>query len=94
MSNQSEAESIGELVRQNLELTQELLKQMHSVRRYIFWQRMISIFYIIIIVGPIILGIFYLPPLLKDAIGSYQELLGENKTGGMDINSILNELQR
>jgi len=95
MSNEKETESIEELVRQNLELTRELAKQMRSVRRYFFWQRILSVFYLIIIIGPIIIGIFYLPPLLKNVIAPYQELLGgANKAGGLDINSILNELQR
>ncbi|PIR92523.1 hypothetical protein COU01_01250 [Candidatus Falkowbacteria bacterium CG10_big_fil_rev_8_21_14_0_10_44_15] len=95
MPDQKEGPStLEELVRKNLELTQELQKQMGSVRRYLFWQRLTSIFYLIIIVGPIIIGIIYLPPLLKNVIAPYQELLGGDKSGGLDINSILNGLNR
>jgi hypothetical protein len=87
--------TIEELVKKNLELTQELKKQMEKIRRYFFWQRMFSIFYFIIIVGPIILGLIYLPPLLKNVVSPYQELLGgADKTGSLNINSILNEFNK
>lgn len=91
MPNENESVSIEELIKKNLELTQELKKQMEKIRRYFFWQRVLSIFYLIIIIGPIILGLIYLPPLLKNVVAPYQELLGgANKTGSLNINSILN----
>lgn len=98
MPNENESVSIEELVKQNLELTQDLQKQMEKIRRYFFWQRMVSIFYLIIVVGPIILGLIYLPPLLKDVIAPYQEALQGtdklNNPGGLNVNSILNELKK
>ncbi|MFA6551220.1 MAG: hypothetical protein WCV41_01680 [Patescibacteria group bacterium] len=101
MYNQSEVnpiggtESIEELVKQNLELTQDLQKQMEKIRRYFFWQRMVSIFYLIIVIGPIILGLIYLPPLLKDVIAPYQEALGgTSSANSLNVNSILNELKK
>lgn len=87
-------QTLEDLIKQNLELTKELQQQLHSVRRYLFWQRLTSIFYLIIIIGPIIIGLIYLPPLLKNAVAPYQALLGGDKSGGLDINSILNGLNR
>jgi len=84
--------TLEELVRKNLAITESLQVQIHKIKRYIFWQYFASIFYFVLIVGPIILGIIYLPPLLKNVIAPYQELLGGGKAGGMDINSILNGL--
>ncbi|MEK7067376.1 MAG: hypothetical protein AAB956_00055 [Patescibacteria group bacterium] len=92
MSN--DQQTLEDLMKENLELTKELQRQMRSVRHYLLWQKIVSIFYLIIIIGPIIIGIIYLPPLLKNVVAPYQELLGGNKSGGLDINSILNGLNR
>lgn len=83
------------LIKENLELTKELQRQVRSVRRYLLWQRIVGIFYLIIIIGPIIIGLIYLPPLIKNAIGPYQSLLeGVEKVNGLDINSIINGINR
>jgi len=84
---------LEELIKKNIVLTEELQKQMKTVRHYILWQRALSIFYLIIIVGPIILGIIYLPPLLQNAIAPYEELLGGSQNGNLDINKVLNGLK-
>ena len=92
MSN--DQQTLEDLMKENLELTKELQRQMRSVRHYLLWQKIVSIFYLNIIIGPIIIVIIYLTPLLKNVVAPYQELLGGNKSGGLDINSILNGLNR
>lgn len=88
-------QEIENLIKQNIELTKDLQKQIKSVRRYLLWQRIAGIFYLIIIIGPIIIGLIYLPPLIKNAIGPYQSLLeGVEKVNGLDINSIINGINR
>ena len=41
-----------------------------------FWQNVWSFLKILIIVVPIVIGIIYLPPLLKGVFQQYQSLLG------------------
>ena len=49
---------------------QKILKQVYDdaekTRSYIFWGRVISLFYLIIVIGPIILAAIYLPPYIKE----------------------------
>ncbi|MFC1678115.1 hypothetical protein ACFLZ9_00080 [Patescibacteria group bacterium] len=71
-----ENNEIRELLNKNLELTKEILEMTKKIKKFITFQKVMSIIYILIIVVPIILSIFYLPPLLKDVIGPYKELLG------------------
>jgi len=93
---------IKSLLEKNLELTQEIHGMMRSVKRYMLWQRIIGIIYFLLIVVPIIISIIYLPPLLKNLFGQYQQILnGESGTilegflnggqGSFDFKSLLND---
>jgi hypothetical protein len=67
---------IRELLKKNLQLTEEIHAYTRKIKKYMAWQRLVSVFYFIIIVGPIILSIFFLPPIIKSWFGQYQSLLG------------------
>lgn len=87
-------QEILKLLKENLEISQEILRLSQKVQRYIFWQRIIGWFYIVLIVGPIILAIIYLPPLLKNTISQYQDLLGQVDGTQGQINQLKQELPK
>ena len=68
-------EDLKKLMEENLALTKELLAMTKKVKNYIVWQQVFGFVKILLIAVPIILGIIYLPPLLKQVYGTYQELL-------------------
>lgn len=61
--------SLEALVRENLELTRQ-------IKRYIVYGQIMGVVKIVLIVGPLIVGAFYLAPLLKQTLGLYSGLLG------------------
>jgi len=71
-------EEIKELLRQNLELTKEIHDMTHKIKGYITFQKIMSFIYFILIVGPIVLSVIYLPAILNSALGQYKELLSES----------------
>lgn len=76
MENQNQNQpDLKELLEENLKYAKAIYWSVEKVRRYIFWQRVFSIIYIIIIVAPVIVAAIYLPPLLKNYLGPYLELL-------------------
>ena len=85
--------NIERLIKENLEFTKQIHEYTNKTRKYILFAQILSIVKIIIIVGPIILAILYLPPLLSGALDTYSELLGGG-TGQtlMEGNSFLNQL--
>ena len=83
-------EEIKKLLEKNLKLTGEIYKMAKSIKSFILWQRIFSALKILIIVVPIIIGIIYLPPLLKDLINQYQSILG---LGGGEAGSMLDLLK-
>jgi hypothetical protein len=82
-------EEIKKLLEENLKLTQEIYKMTKKIREYITFQKIVSFIYLFLIVAPIILGILYLPPLLKNVYSQYSELLGGDG-GGINIQGFLN----
>ena len=76
-------EEIKKLLEKNLELTEEIYKKTKYIKRHVIIQQIFGLLKILIIAVPIVLGIIYLPPLLKDVYAKYQEFL--NLDGKMDI---------
>lgn len=68
------------LLNENLALTRAILEQTNKTRRWILFGQIAGVIKIILIVAPLIAGVIYLGPLLKQALGAYQGLLG-NGTG-------------
>ncbi len=97
----SETEEIKKLLEQNLKLTEEIYAISKKIKRYMSFQSMVSLFYLFIIIAPIIIGIIYLPPLLGGMFDQYKDLLGlqagtanpiesliKGGTSGLDLNNI------
>ncbi len=68
------------------ELLEENLRFSKKIYRYIIWRRVLGTLKILIILIPIILGFIYLPSLIEDTLGHYQEFLGgfENMKAGLE----------
>lgn len=69
-------QELKKLIKKNLELTREMHGMVKYIKKYIIFQQIFGVIKIFLIVVPIVLGIIYLPPLIKDAFGQYQSLLG------------------
>jgi len=83
-------DEIKKILEENLRLTQEIHEMTHKIKGYVTFQKIMSIFYLLIIVVPIIISIIYLPPLIKGMIGPYEELLKD--TGGLgSFSDLLNK---
>ncbi|PIR73604.1 MAG: hypothetical protein COU40_01750 [Candidatus Moranbacteria bacterium CG10_big_fil_rev_8_21_14_0_10_35_21] len=99
MEENTNKKTIEEMMTENLQLTQEIHKMTKSVKNYVIVQRILSVVYLLLIVVPLILSIIYLPPLLGNVIGQYQNLLGgEQNVGDMknpqNMGNILDQAQK
>lgn len=72
----NELNEIKEIIEQNAEINQDIQTRLKKIENYLKWQKIGTIFNILIIVAPIVLGIIFLPPLFREVLKSYQELLG------------------
>ncbi len=93
MENEIENNKIEELLEKNIEMTKEIHRMTKKIDRFVFWQKIFQTINILVIVVPIMLGIIYLPPLLKSVIGQYQELLETGESNGVSPSDLLETLK-
>ncbi|MFA5130848.1 MAG: hypothetical protein WC467_00290 [Patescibacteria group bacterium] len=64
-----------DLLRANLEKSDEVLKISRDIKKYMRLQNIWGTLRLLLIIGPIILGFIYLPPLIQEYLSSYKSLL-------------------
>ncbi|MEI6288311.1 MAG: hypothetical protein WCP18_01840 [bacterium] len=83
-------DDLKKLLEENLKYSQAIYYDTQKVRRYMFWQFLISLFWFILIVAPIIAAAIWLPPFLKNYYQDYQSIIGKGQ-GSMDL---INQLKK
>ena len=78
------------LLEENIRLNQAIYIDTQKIRRAMFWRMMLSVVGLILVIAPIIIALFYLPPVLMNIYGGYQDVLGESQ-GTFDL---LNQLKQ
>ena len=68
--------SLEQMLEENLLLTREVYSQTQKIRRHMFLGQILNVVKLVLIIGPIIVGIFFLQPYLKQIFSTYSELLG------------------
>jgi len=86
----NESEQIKELLEKNLKLTEEIYAMTKKMKSHMTFQRIVSWFYLFIIIAPIILGLIYLPPLLSGLFNQYKDVLNLQGGSGSTIQGLLN----
>lgn len=73
-SNQNNSDwqkNLHDLLEENLKISKETNQLIKQLKSWVVWQRIFGVIKILIILIPIILGIIFLPPLLKLLVSSY-----------------------
>lgn len=68
--------SLKELIEKNLKWSQIIYEQNRKINSKLMWMAIASWVKLFIILVPLVLAIFFLPPLLKDVWSQYGQLLG------------------
>ncbi len=78
---------LKELIEKNLKWSQIIYEQNRKINSKLMWMAIASWVKLALILVPLILAIFFLPPLLKGVLSQYGELLG---AGSVDSNQKMN----
>ncbi|MBU0636607.1 MAG: hypothetical protein ABH818_01775 [Patescibacteria group bacterium] len=71
-------EEIKKLLEKNLKITEEIYAMTKKIKSHLAFQRLISVFYLIMFVVPIIVAVIYLPPLINNLVDQYKGVLDIN----------------
>jgi len=63
-----------EMLKKTLELSQENNQLLHSVKRSMFWGKVVSIIYWVVIIGATIGLYYYIQPYLDNAVNAYGDV--------------------
>ncbi|KKP55986.1 MAG: hypothetical protein UR80_C0047G0005 [Parcubacteria group bacterium GW2011_GWB1_35_5] len=69
-----------EILKKTLELSQENNNMLHSIRRGMFWGRVMRVIYWVVIIGVGIGVYYYIEPYLNGAIDAYGNVKGDLKS--------------
>jgi|GEM_PF-1411588 len=75
MIDTNQNSELRKLIVDNLAETKMLREEIISVRRFMKTRTIISIIWIIVVLLPTILAIFYIPALFKDVTGNNKDIL-------------------
>jgi hypothetical protein len=70
-------QEIKELLEKNLALSLEIAESLKHVRSFIKWQNIWATARLLIVLVPLIIGFLYLPPLIKEYLSNYQQILNQ-----------------
>ena len=73
---------IERLLQENRQYLEAIYESCEKSRKYILWGRIMTLFYLVIIVAPIIIAAIYLPPYISQLFEPYKELIQTSGTGG------------
>lgn len=81
------------LLKENIEISKEILEHSKKTRRFMFWTVVSSYLRLAIIIVPLVLALIYLPPFLGDIWSQYQQLLGISASGSpLDVTSVIQQI--
>jgi len=88
-------DSLKELIEKNIKWSQVIYEQNKKIKRRLDWMIIAGYLKLLIIIAPIILALIYLPPILKDLINQYSNLVGSIPFGGGangQVNEVLSQV--
>jgi hypothetical protein len=71
------------LLEENLAMTKEIRAMVRHINVYVAWRRIFGWLKMFIILVPIIVGIIYLPPIIRDAYNDFMQLIAGGITLGV-----------
>ena len=69
---------------ENKETLEKLDQRLHRIEKKFIWNTIFGFLKVIIIWGPIIIGVIYLTPILKDYVKIFDPLVSSFRTGIVD----------
>jgi len=87
LANQAQLE---DLLRENLRYSQAIFSDLKKIKRHMMWRTIFNLLWLILILAPLIIAIFWLPQLISDYTKQFQDLTSQGQ-GSLDL---LNQLQQ
>lgn len=74
-----EKEELKRLLEDNLKYNRAIYADTQKIRSYMFWRMVMGVIWLIVIITPLVVALIWLPPIVKQLISGYQNLLGQGQ---------------
>jgi len=81
-------DDLRELLTRQIELSEKVLEKVKYIKRYVIWQKVFGWVKLFLILIPLLIGLFYLPPLLKQLTQTYQDILSTQGSVANQLNNL------
>ncbi|MBI5222705.1 MAG: hypothetical protein HY980_04420 [Candidatus Magasanikbacteria bacterium] len=89
-------DTLKDLIEKNIKWSQVIYEQNRGIKRRLTMMIIGGYLRLLLIIVPLILAAIYLPPIVKNLLGQYGDLMGGlqgmTKGGQLDVNGILNQV--
>lgn len=96
VESDEDAATLKDLVEKNIKWSQVIYEQNKGIKRRLTLMLLASYLKLLIILVPLVLAVIFLPPIIKDLLEQYGNLMGGlqnvTKGGQLDVGSILNQV--
>ena len=83
---------LEDLLKENLRYNRAIFADLQKVKRHMRWRTIFNIVWLILILAPLLLAIFWLPEIIADFLKQFQELTGDSQ-GTLDLLKQLKQLR-
>lgn len=82
-------EELKQAIAKQAEQLEAIQKDVKSIKGYVTFQKIMGLIYLLLIIVPIVIGLIYLPPLIKGMVSQYQSLMESTGLSNPAINELL-----
>lgn len=79
-------EALRELLEKNLKWSQIIYEQNRKLNGKMFWYAFSGWVRVLLILAPLLLALWFLPPLVRDFFGKYENIMDSLQSGGKVLN--------
>lgn len=83
---------LEDLLKENLRYNQAILADLQKVKRHMLWRTIFNIIWLILVLAPLLVAIFWLPEIISDFSKQFQDLTGDSQ-GTLDLFNQLKQLR-
>ena len=84
-------DDLKKMLEETLSYSRAIYEDTQKMLKYQQLRLIVNVVWIVLVVAPMLVALFWLPPLLKNVMGSYQGLLGPDNA---QPSSIINDLKQ
>ena len=83
---------LEELLKENLRYNRAIFADIQKIKRHMLWRTIFNIIWLILILAPLLIAIFWLPEIISDFLKQFQDLTGDGQ-GTLDLLKQLQQLR-